>query len=232
MGTEQNTSEARPARTPRELRQLLERRFSRVELRMLAFDLGVDYEDLAGATHSMQVTSLLQALTKGSRLADLERWLAQVRPELAMPGGDRPVPPQPAASPRPAVPPTAPNVALQRAQRLNRLLRDHFSLLEVAELAFDLGVSPDELGDQLRPAARELTKYAQRHGLLPALAAAGRRLRPELDWQAAWGDDPLPAAPPVLVDGVNTAVLRIAILAACPDDAALTAFCQAHFSAS
>ena len=63
------------------------------------------------------------------------------------------------------------------------LIRAHFSLEELDELAFESGIHPDEIpGETLGERARELVLYADNHGLLPVLVGTCQIKRPFLDW--------------------------------------------------
>lgn len=67
--------------------------------------------------------------------------------------------------------------------RLLSLLTRHFSLDELNTLCFAVEVNFDELsGSGLTGKARELLSYCERHTCMPKLIAAGKTLRPELDW--------------------------------------------------
>ena len=78
--------------------------------------------------------------------------------------------------------PAQPQVMPDRVRLLN-LLTHHFSLDELNTLCFAVGVNFDELsGAGLTGKARELIAYCERHTCMPKLIAAGKTLRPELDW--------------------------------------------------
>ena len=63
------------------------------------------------------------------------------------------------------------------------LISRHFSLEELRNLSFELGVNTDELGGQgLSGVARELVRYFQRRDRLPELLAALRAERPSVAW--------------------------------------------------
>lgn len=68
-----------------QLRQLLTQQFSKSELHLLAFDLGVEYEELAGSTRSDKAVSLIEYLQRNGRLTDLITPCRQLRPQTVWP---------------------------------------------------------------------------------------------------------------------------------------------------
>jgi len=67
--------------------------------------------------------------------------------------------------------------------KLLKILTQYFSLNDVQTLCFALGINYDDLpSGGLTGKARELIGYCERHLCLPKLIAAGKTLRPELDW--------------------------------------------------
>ncbi len=74
----------------------------------------------------------------------------------------------------------------QRAEQLKQLrliLNDHFSLGELADLCFDLGIDCDDLPGHTRSdKARELVEYSVRHGFLAELLTACQERRPRAPW--------------------------------------------------
>jgi hypothetical protein len=74
--------------------------------------------------------------------------------------------------------------------RLRQLLTRHFNPGELQTLCFELGVEYDDLPEGGRvDKIRELITHLERRGRIPDLIAVGRRLRPDVAWDAA-------AAPP------------------------------------
>ena len=57
--------------SPAELRQWAEERFSIEDLKVLCFDLGIEYENLPGETKSLKIVSLLTFAERKGRLPDL-----------------------------------------------------------------------------------------------------------------------------------------------------------------
>lgn len=68
-----------------QLRHLLTQQFNMSELHHLAFDLGVEYEELAGSTRSDKVVSLIEYLQRNGRLTDLVTQCRQLRPRTTWP---------------------------------------------------------------------------------------------------------------------------------------------------
>lgn len=68
-----------------QLRQLLTQQFNKSELHHLAFDLGVEYEELAGFTRSDKAVSLIEYLQRNGRLTDLITQCRQLRPRNSWP---------------------------------------------------------------------------------------------------------------------------------------------------
>lgn len=67
------------------LRRLLAERFDDEELRTLCFDLGVDYEDLAGGTHEARARELVLYLGRRQALPQLIAYLRRTRPDIELP---------------------------------------------------------------------------------------------------------------------------------------------------
>jgi hypothetical protein len=65
------------------LRQQMEQAFSLDELRTLVFDLGLNYDNLAGETLARKVLSVVESCRRNGRLPDLVAQLKAVRPETA-----------------------------------------------------------------------------------------------------------------------------------------------------
>jgi hypothetical protein len=64
-------------------------------------------------------------------------------------------------------------------QTLTKTIRSRFSLSEIDDLCFELGILPEEIpGNTPQGKARELVLYCQRHGRLPELIQRVAELRP------------------------------------------------------
>jgi hypothetical protein len=67
---------------------------------------------------------------------------------------------------------------------LARTLADRFSMEELEELLFSLGINPDNLeGVTLTTKARELVKYCLRRESIGELLETGKNLRQDIDWE-------------------------------------------------
>ena len=65
------------------LRRVVAQGFDQAELKDIAFDLDVEYDDLPGETHRDKVRELTAYLDRHGRVADLVAYLRVHRPELA-----------------------------------------------------------------------------------------------------------------------------------------------------
>lgn len=75
---------------------------------------------------------------------------------------------------------------LARAQ-LGALLKRHFSVEEINEIAFELGIDGDDLaGDTSGERARELLLYVERNGRVMQLVALCQQKRPLVAWPLAY----------------------------------------------
>jgi energy-coupling factor transporter ATP-binding protein EcfA2 len=70
------------------LRDLLDAHFSNDDLRQLCFDLGVEYENLAGSTRIGKAQSLIEYCLRHNRLSDLGRRCRELRPTISWPDVD------------------------------------------------------------------------------------------------------------------------------------------------
>lgn len=71
----------------------------------------------------------------------------------------------------------------KRSLLLARTLSSRFSMDELEELLFALGINPDNLeGETLSAKARELVKYYRRRQNMAELIEMGKSLRPGIDW--------------------------------------------------
>lgn len=63
------------------------------------------------------------------------------------------------------------------------LIKEHFSLEEIDELAYGIGIEPENLPGQTRSRrARELVEFARRQGTLPQLVGACMIARQQVIW--------------------------------------------------
>jgi hypothetical protein len=63
------------------------------------------------------------------------------------------------------------------------LIKEHFSLDEIDELAYGLGIEPEDLpGETRSKRARELVEFARRQGALPELVGACMVRRQQIIW--------------------------------------------------
>jgi len=77
-----------------DLRDKIGKHFNDNELRLMCNDLGVQYEDLGGATHAARVLSLVELCKRHITLRELLDLLRRLRPAVAWPGdGPEPTPP-------------------------------------------------------------------------------------------------------------------------------------------
>ena len=68
------------------LRQILSNRFSEGELRVLCFDLGIDFENLPGEEKIVKAMELVSFLQRTNRLDQLVQLGQQIRPDIDWPG--------------------------------------------------------------------------------------------------------------------------------------------------
>lgn len=69
------------------------------------------------------------------------------------------------------------------AERLHRLLVEHFNVEELDALAFTAGIPPESYGGHTRPARTlALVQVASRHGKLEELVGQARAERPSVRW--------------------------------------------------
>ena len=72
----------------------------------------------------------------------------------------------------------------QKLVTLRRFIARAFSLEEMADLCFELGISPEEVpGQTASSRARELVTYCEHRARIPALIAAVEAARPGQDWR-------------------------------------------------
>ena len=103
-----------------QLHQILIERFSSEELRILCFDIDVDYETLAGANRSSRVRELILYLDRRGRLDDLIRFLRQRYPTIDLPSAKF-LQRTPSSKQRRPVAPDPPLNFVDRARELNMI---------------------------------------------------------------------------------------------------------------
>jgi hypothetical protein len=79
--TTEAIAESAPSLNRRQLRIMLETRFSDEELRALCFDLGVDYENLPGATKAAKAIAIIGYFERMHRAEELMRCVKELRPD-------------------------------------------------------------------------------------------------------------------------------------------------------
>ena len=109
-------------------------------------------------------------------------WNAQLRGQI-IELGHNPVPPPPWL--------VVTSAATEKATDGSVLVKvyhrvsEHFSLEEMADLAFQSGIDGEAFGGDTKSArAQALVEFAARHGELAELVRVARRLRPAVDWPA------------------------------------------------
>ncbi len=156
--------------------QFLQERYDLGELQTLCFDLGIDYEDLAGDTKSERIRSLLGVVERKAMLSRFLQALAETRPGLfeksELTGTEEPLAQLDAALATEA----------QRASwlaKLRSLLTESFNLDELNTLCFDLAVDFENLTGNNKPLkAQSLIAYMDQAGRLDELLQAIDRERP------------------------------------------------------
>ncbi len=76
---------------PQQLYQILDTRYNLGELRTLSFDLGIDYENLAGQTRSDKARELVLYAQRRGRLEEIASYIDRTRPHVQINKIDRPV---------------------------------------------------------------------------------------------------------------------------------------------
>lgn len=117
------------------------------------------------------------------------------------------------------------------------MLVRHFSLEDLRDLAFQMGIFPDTFPQTLSPFARELVLYVVRNEMWGRLLREGKVMRPSIDWSgveahanreagnvpehSAGGSqaqaDPNPLPLPIVVDFQVHAARLIDLIASLPD---------------
>lgn len=131
-------------------------------------------------TQEMEIDDLRRQIVelRESRIADhalLNEWIAYARRLAAMIRdltGQEP-PAEPGGRPRP--------ISQVELTRLARTIEARFSMEEIANLAFDLGVDGKVSGETAEARAASLVKVAQKRGLTARLIELCREKRPNSD---------------------------------------------------
>ena len=75
------------------------------------------------------------------------------------------------------------SISHQLMIELRDILAKRFSIEDLKQLVFDMGIDYEDLPGQIRAAkARELVAYCQRRGLIPKLIEVGQQQRPDINW--------------------------------------------------
>ena len=74
----------------RQLRRIIDKHFNLVELQMLAFDLGVDYEHLSGQEKLIKITSMIQYALRHDKFDNLLKLILEERPHIQLPNFEQP----------------------------------------------------------------------------------------------------------------------------------------------
>lgn len=159
---------------PAQLRDQIIVLFSLDELQTLCFALQLDYEELEGASKSAKIASLIRLLAGRGRIDDLLDKCEMLRAEASWDVLREAYANQPELT-------LAPDIAWPA--RLRDRIAAHFTLAEVQQLALDLGVDYDELGEggKSRKIATLIGRLAHRSDVL-ALVERCQALRSHLDW--------------------------------------------------
>ena len=157
----------------RTLRRLMDHHFNLEEIRLICFDLGIDYEHLSGEGKRGKINELLLNLARNGRLADLQTLLQEERPDTEWP--DIPPAEQQVQDERASIPDAAREAALQ--EYLDKMT----SLLVEKNLRQSTSDSP------LRASARAYTE-----ALLSRLDKSRRAVAVKFMAQSRlFGDDPI-----------------------------------------
>jgi hypothetical protein len=151
------------------LRESISKTFSKDELRILAHDLDIDYDDLGGETKTNKVLELIAFMQRRNQLPTLVKRLRELRPDISW--DDSPIvqPPEPS---EPVVPTEMKNRA--RADILAEISRN----LQEQRLALFVGADLPEKVTGLPDRQRLANTLAARHGITPGecLAAVAQQV--------------------------------------------------------
>jgi hypothetical protein len=79
--------------------------------------------------------------------------------------------------------PLSPKYTVEEWKQFYALMKKHFSIDEIDDIAFSLGISSYEIGgDTIGARARELIMYCQRVELTADLIQQVKELRPGVEW--------------------------------------------------
>ena len=126
------------------------------ELRMICFDLDIDYDKLAGDEKSSKINSLVAYVAKSKQIDDLTAYIYRTRPHL------KPKTPKPESAtpkPSPALPKSnntppepakkvkktaGPILRTEETAKLAELLDESYSTNELSKVCFDLNIDYEE----------------------------------------------------------------------------------------
>jgi hypothetical protein len=169
---QENTNEAAQDLPSTEaIRAALTRHFDLRELRLLCFDLGIDFDDLGVGSLVARASGLVAACEREGQLDRLVAEMRRARPGIQF---------EAAHSQQPSTPEEA-SASELTSPAILALLREHFNRDDLRLLCADLGIDFEDLADTgLYAKKRELVQYCERRGRLPELASAMRAMMPGL----------------------------------------------------
>ncbi|MCA9965252.1 MAG: SIR2 family protein [Anaerolineales bacterium] len=144
----------------RQMRETLNQKLNSEDLHNLCFDLGIDFENLAGEGKAGKVRELVYYLNRRSQLGRLLEYLMQTRPDWAIRSAPFPLPSTP-------TPPASAGGVLAQEQLRRVLRRGQLTLFVGADLPCTLTGQPDR-----QTLADGLARYAgiPSGGTLPEVA--------------------------------------------------------------
>jgi uncharacterized membrane-anchored protein len=74
------------------------------------------------------------------------------------------------------------SVPLPDRATLHRKISGHFTVDEMRQLCFGLGIEHENLSDRRSTMAMEIVEYCERYVMTDQLVAACRRMRPQVSW--------------------------------------------------
>jgi antitoxin component of MazEF toxin-antitoxin module len=235
------------------LSQVMRKNLNEVEVREIAFDLGVNYADLSGIGFGYKVRELVEYARRRvllddllticrSRYPDID-WKESPISQAGVEEKPTPNPPGSQSVPRPPIrlKPARPTSAKVNHAVLAQLLRENCTSSNLRELCFELGIDYENLGGIDRASkSRELVVYIMQQpqsakrtnrAYLSDLLAVCYRMRPDVDWPAVLNEEDAVLATAVTYypHGYDIANLRKLLLNTFSDDETFTAFCNKHF---
>jgi len=175
------------------LRQVLIERFSNDELRILSFDLGIDYDGLLVEGKANKALELIRYLERRNRIPDLVAVISKQRPDISLnsllEGTEK-------ATLKPRGDLSRRHFSGRDMARLQNIIYEHFDGEDIRTLCFQMGVDYDTLlGEGRRAKVRELVLYLWRREQISELVDIVRRARPNISWEELF-DEP-DETPPV-----------------------------------